>query len=221
MPVACKTAFYFLRNVSHGADLLQYNLVGLCSRGQTPSIMAICCPLTTPAVCLGANLFPAGLRSAKGVMCSPASCLACSWPVVTWETVGGGVRGASPHTAQIDSPTAPFPPSPLPSSLRPQCPPTDGTCLVYSYHLPMFNSWMGVGTSFPRKKRIPLGSCPVPARTQGTWLRPQPPAWAWGREWKPLMKDTVRARTPPSLVNPQPWNVCGPISKVCKGSRGL
>ena len=81
----------------------------------------------------------------------------------------------------------------------------------------MFNSWLGVGTSFPRKERTPLGSCPVPARPQGS--RPQPP---WARDWeeKLLMslEDTIPAWALLLFVNLQPWNVCGPISSVSEGS---
>lgn len=126
LPVACKTAFCFLRNVSHGAD--QYILFRLCCRGHTLSIMASCCPLTTPAICLGDNVFPAGLRSAKGVTCSPASCLACSWPVVTWETVRGegGCEGSQPphcpdrrsYSTLSSQPTSLKPTAPVPTHRR-------------------------------------------------------------------------------------------------------
>lgn len=154
---------------------------------------------------------------------SPSPLLACSHVGGVGENRGG----AQPPTHPADCPT-PFSshrcsPCPLPTALAPPPPsphPPAAPVWWCGYLLPMFNSWLGLGTSFPRKERIPLGSCPVPAHLQGTRLWPPPPAWVWGWESKPLMglKDAVPARAWPPFVNPQPWNVCGPISKVSKGS---
>lgn len=133
-------------------------------------------PPTAPPVCLEADLFPAGLESAKGVTCSPPARLALSRPAVRWGRVGES-GGGGPALKHLPDCLHLFPPTgaapahfPTASALVPT--PTSGTCLVCSYLLPMFNSWLGVGSSFPRKGRIPLGYCPVPARPQGTWLWP-------------------------------------------------
>lgn len=123
------------------------------------SITAIHCPPATTAVCLEADLFPAGLESAKGITCSPPHWLALPSPGLQSRgcVCVRGAPGLGPSPLHCpDCPKSPFSshrcsPSPLP------CKPTGHTCLVCGYHLPMFNSWMGVGRNFPRKERIPLG----------------------------------------------------------------
>lgn len=113
-----------------------------------------------------------------------------------------------PGAAPAHSPTNPPPQCPHPPVALDWCAVTIRLCLIHGW---------GLGRGFPRKERTPLGSCPVLARPQGTW--PQPP-WAWGWEEKlPMgLEDTVPAWAQPLFFNLQPWNVCGPISRVSEGS---
>lgn len=105
--------------------------------------------------------------------------------------------------------------------MAPVPPPTSGACLVFGYLLLMFNSCLGVGTNFPRKKSTPLGSHPIPAHPPAGHMTEAPascPGLGLGVEATADLKDTVPAKAQPPFINPQPWNVCGPISRVSKGS---
>lgn len=122
--------FYFLGNVGHGADLLQLIPVGL--RWLQPGPGASWQLAALLPVCLEADLFPAGLKSAKGITCSLLT-FALSWPAVTWVGLGGQQGwDPAPHATQTDCPKAPISspwgsPCPLPyKPTAPVPPPTGG-----------------------------------------------------------------------------------------------
>lgn len=135
LATACGIALSFLRIVGFGADLHG----GL---SQPQSIMAVCCPPAALPDHLGSHLFPVGLQSAKGIMCSPLLDGALSRPAECWGQKGCWGWGPAPNTAQTDtaqSPKALFPsyrcsPNPFPYKPNlPVPPPSGGSCLVCGY----------------------------------------------------------------------------------------
>lgn len=59
----------------------------------------------------------------------------------------------------------------------------------------------------------------LPTLRAQSWLRPQPPlGLGLGVEAVGDPEDIVPGRAQPSFFKPQPWNVCGPISRVSEGS---
>ena len=143
-------------------------------------------------VCLEADLFPAGLESAKGITCSPPA-FALSWPAVTWWAWGGTRAGAQPPTrprqtvlrhpfpppgaAPANSPTNPLPQCPHPPVAPDWCAVTTRLCLIHGW---------GLGRVSQERKELPWGLAQfLPAhRAHGRSL-PGPGAgrrscpWAW------------------------------------------
>lgn len=118
-------------------------------------------PPTAPPVCLEADLFPAGLESAKGVTCSPPARLALSRPAVRWGRVGESGGGGQPSNTCQTVYTFFLPQGqPLPTSLQPQpwcphppvapvwCTVTSCPCLIHGW---------GLGAASQEREEFPWG----------------------------------------------------------------
>lgn len=168
---ACGIALSFLRIVGLAADLHgglsqapkhHGNLLPACHSAWSSRVPLV--PGRTPvsqghrvlSSARGGPLLACRMLGTKGLLG-----LGPSPPTLPRQTLPRVLRHSLPPTgaALAHSPTNPTSQCPHPAVV-PAC------SVVTSI---MFNSWLGVGMDFPRKGRIPLGSCPVPACLPWAW----------------------------------------------------